>query len=127
MKRDYLVTAAQMQEYDKNTMETIGIEGMVLMERAACAVSEETIKCRNEACLPKNSILIVAGGGNNGADAIAAGRIMKEFGYDSDIYICTKKINENVRRQKEIAEKFGLPFNQEIPRKDYSVIIDGIF
>ena len=33
----YLVTAQEMKQYDKNTIEYLGIPGPVLMERAALA------------------------------------------------------------------------------------------
>lgn len=37
MEVQYLVTAGEMKEYDGNTIDRIGIPGMVLMERAALA------------------------------------------------------------------------------------------
>ena len=36
----YLVTAQEMKQYDKNTIEYLGIPGPVLMERAALAAEE---------------------------------------------------------------------------------------
>ena len=36
----YLVTAAEMREYDRNTIEKTGIPACVLMERAALAAAE---------------------------------------------------------------------------------------
>ena len=41
MKKEYLVSAKEMQRYDKNTIEKIGIPASVLMERAAYAVAME--------------------------------------------------------------------------------------
>ncbi len=40
----YLVTSAEMKEYDNNTIERIGIPALVLMERAAMAVRDEILK-----------------------------------------------------------------------------------
>ena len=37
----FLVNAAQMKSYDRNTIENIGISSLVLMERAAVATVEE--------------------------------------------------------------------------------------
>ena len=36
----YLVTAQEMKQYDKNTIEYLGIPGPVLMERAALAAED---------------------------------------------------------------------------------------
>ena len=44
----YLVSSAEMKEYDNNTIERIGIPALVLMERAALAVHEEIVKLENE-------------------------------------------------------------------------------
>ena len=44
----YLVTAQEMKQYDKNTIEYLGIPGPVLMERAALA-AEDFIKERFDA------------------------------------------------------------------------------
>ena len=39
----YLVTSAEIKEYDNNTIERIGIPTFVLMERAAMAVRDEIL------------------------------------------------------------------------------------
>ena len=44
----YLVTAQEMKQYDKNTIEYLGIPGPVLMERAALA-AEDFLKERFDA------------------------------------------------------------------------------
>ena len=40
----YIVTAEEMKEYDNNTIEHIGIPGLVLMERAALKVKEAILE-----------------------------------------------------------------------------------
>ena len=39
----YLVTGDEMRTYDKNTIETLQIPALVLMERAALSVVEELL------------------------------------------------------------------------------------
>ena len=46
----YLVTAQEMKQYDKNTIEYLGIPGPVLMERAALA-AEDFLKERFDAAV----------------------------------------------------------------------------
>ena len=43
MKKEYLVSAKEMQQYDHNTIEKIRIPACVLMERAAYEVAMETL------------------------------------------------------------------------------------
>lgn len=77
----YILTGAEMAACDARTSEIIGIPSLVLMERAALSVADGA-----EAYLKKTgragSVLAFAGKGNNGADALAAGRILLERGYD---------------------------------------------
>ena len=60
-----LVTGRKMKEIDAYTIENIGIPSMVLMERAACAVTAEMRK----RVKPGAVIWAVCGAGNNGAVA----------------------------------------------------------
>ena len=50
----YLVTAQEMKQYDKNTIEYLGIPGPVLMERAALA-AEDFLKARFDAVKERRS------------------------------------------------------------------------
>ena len=61
-QKEYILTASQMQRFDKNTIEHIGIPSAVLMERAALGVTEEITKR-----YPRDKkVRVVAGKGNNG-------------------------------------------------------------
>ncbi|MBQ3973471.1 MAG: bifunctional ADP-dependent NAD(P)H-hydrate dehydratase/NAD(P)H-hydrate epimerase, partial [Lachnospiraceae bacterium] len=68
----YLLTGAEMTKADHYTSEVIGIPSLVLMERAALGVADEIEKRFPE----KVRVTVLAGRGNNGADAIAAGRLL---------------------------------------------------
>lgn len=63
----YLVTASEMKQYDINTTEKYGMPSLVLMERAALAVTAELEKLP----LYDDAVLVVCGTGNNGADGLA--------------------------------------------------------
>ena len=69
---EYLLTAAEMAAADRTTSEKIGIPSIVLMERAALAVAKAVQEDFPDAS--DTEILVIAGKGNNGADALAAGR-----------------------------------------------------
>ena len=75
----YLVTAQEMKQYDKNTIEYLGIPGPVLMERAALA-AEDFLKERFDAVKERTKVLIFAGMGNNGGDGLALARLLAADG-----------------------------------------------
>ena len=68
-----VVDAQTMKSIDDYTIKEIGLPSMVLMERAALAVANEIVRHINK----DDRILAVCGRGNNGADGIAAARILK--------------------------------------------------
>ena len=45
LEKEYLVSAEEMKEYDKNTIEYFGVPSLVLMERAALAAAEAQLPC----------------------------------------------------------------------------------
>ena len=78
-----LVSAKEMKEIDRVSMEEFKIPSMVLMERAALSVAE-AVKKRIR---PGGTVLSVCGTGNNGADGAAAARILSFWGYSCRILI----------------------------------------
>jgi ADP-dependent NAD(P)H-hydrate dehydratase / NAD(P)H-hydrate epimerase len=60
----YLVTAEEMRELDRYTMEEVGLPGMVLMEHAGKAVAEAINHQYPEA----KNVVVLCGTGNNGGD-----------------------------------------------------------
>ena len=81
VKMQYVLTGSEMSDCDARTSRVIGIPSLVLMERAALSVADgadEYLKKNNK---KHGSVLIVAGRGNNGADGLAAGRILLDRGY----------------------------------------------
>ena len=78
-----LVTGQKMKAIDQYTIEEIGIPSLVLQERAAWCVACE-VKKRIKKETP---VWAVCGTGNNGADAVAAARILWEEGYQPAIFL----------------------------------------
>ncbi|ETI97231.1 MAG: NAD(P)H-hydrate epimerase, partial [Leuconostoc sp. DORA_2] len=73
-----LVTAAEMQQIDSYTIETIGMPQNVLIERAAMSV----IDVIGAGHFNLDHILVLAGLGNNGADGIAIARLLYTQGFN---------------------------------------------
>lgn len=74
-----LVTAAQMREMDRRTIEEFGLPGIVLMENAGRAVADAAWDL-----LPDDGgrVLVLAGKGNNGGDGFVAARHLSGRGVE---------------------------------------------
>ena len=106
----YVLTGSEMSDCDARTSQVIGIPSLVLMERAALSVADGA-----EEYLTKNnkihgSVLIVAGRGNNGADGLAAGRILLDRGYTVHFLRLAGNISpgSSFDVQKNILDHYGV-------------------
>ena len=125
MEKKYIVSSKEMKRYDSVTINHYGVPSLVLMERAALGVIEE-IEKRFE---PGSRALVVAGGGNNGGDGIAIGRVLKLRGYAVDFVLTgdKSKCSAETSKQLDIIEKYGCPVQSKIENKEYDIIIDALF
>lgn len=131
---EYLLTAAEMAAADRTTSEKIGIPSIVLMERAALAVAKAVQEDFPDAS--GTEILVIAGKGNNGADALAAGRILLDAGYGVTFYSLDDGRDQktdlsgesSLDIQRGILEAYGCRVFFGLPRNEYpDAVIDGIF
>ncbi len=80
------VTAAQMREIDRATIEDFKTPGLELMENAGCALAGAAAEL-----LPASGqALVIAGKGNNGGDGFVAARHLLERGFDVEVALLTK-------------------------------------
>jgi len=70
-----------MRELDRRTIEEFGTPGDVLMDRAGLGVAEAVRRIAELSGGSDRSALLVAGRGNNGGDAFAAARYLREMGF----------------------------------------------
>ncbi|GAB9474940.1 hypothetical protein Gpo141_00012051 [Globisporangium polare] len=108
-----------------------------LMELAglsvACAVGKE-FPSSSVASAPKayNSVLIVAGPGNNGGDALVAARHLKHFGYSPSIHYPKRSSRPLFQGLITQCQQLEIPFIDQVPApevvdSEFDVIVDGIF
>lgn len=121
----YALSASQMKSLDQMTIQEIGIESLVLMERAALGVVEEIKKH----VTLKDRILVVCGNGNNGGDGFAVARILLAQGHSVDALFVGSmdKMTLECKKQMQIAVKMGLSMRTELLFSEYNIIVDGIF
>ena len=124
----YLVTAQEMKQYDKNTIEYLGIPGPVLMERAALA-AEDFLKERFDAVKERTKVLIFAGMGNNGGDGLALARLLAADGYTVAVRLIgdPAKATEQWRGQWQTLQHFPVKTDSNTQTGEYNVIVDALF
>ncbi|MEG1802190.1 MAG: NAD(P)H-hydrate dehydratase [Lachnospiraceae bacterium] len=122
---EIIVNSKQMKACDDNTVELFHIHPLVLMERAALSV-EQVLEKENIDC---SEVLIVAGTGNNGGDGFALARLLYQKGYRITV-VCIgsqDRFSTQAKCQYLSLTSYGIQVYKEIPKKNYSLIIDGMF
>ena len=121
----YIVDSDKMKNIDKYTMEVIKVPPLVLMERAAMEVAYKVKQAINK----EDRILVVCGPGNNGADGVAAGRILFLQGYQVAILLLfeREKCSEQMKVQLTIAENLCISIDNSKKTYEYNIIIDALF
>lgn len=120
-----LVNSREMKECDGNTIRHFHMPSLVLMERAAVSVYEE-IRSRG---IDASKTLVACGLGNNGGDGLAVARLLHQSGCDVTILLDwnEKKASEETKHQFDIVQKYGIPVTAELPRQDYTLVVDALF
>lgn len=123
----YLYTGKQAKDIDTHAIHTVGMPGLVLMEKAAMTVAAVLME-REE---PSKRILAVCGTGNNGGDGVAAARILFQHGYPAAVMVIghSDHMTEDMQRQLEIAVNCGVPVIPVASMEDHSfdVLLDAVF
>src|SRR5579863_10785878 len=103
------LTPDEMRVADHRTVEDVGIPPLLLMESAGPAVADLARDFVDDLDGDPIRVAIVAGPGNNGADALVAARYLMQLGYEPDLYLAAKAddCNELCRTQLDIMEGLG--------------------
>jgi NAD(P)H-hydrate epimerase len=83
-----LVTAAEMQEMDRQTIETHGIPGLELMENAGRGATRVLMEQFGRRI--KTGVGIICGKGNNGGDGFVIARCLAEQRINASVYLLAK-------------------------------------
>ena len=129
-----IFTSAQIHELDQYTIEHEPIRSVDLMERAAKAIT----KAITEKWSTQTPVVVFAGPGNNGGDALAVGRLLAEQDYKVHIFLFNTngKLSEDCAANKqrildsrklkdmitEVIEEFDPP-----QLTAQTLVIDGLF
>jgi NAD(P)H-hydrate epimerase len=103
----YLVTAQQMRELDRLTIE-LGTPGHVLMERAGAGATVALLNAFPQ--VRSTPVLVFAGKGNNGGDGFVMARLLKKEGVACEVILSAKKADvkgDALRNLKAFARMRG--------------------
>ena len=128
-----IFTSTQIHELDRYTIENEPIPSLDLMERAAKALTQAITEMYSVA----TPVVVFAGPGNNGGDALAVARLMADKNYQVSVYLfningnlspdCAankQRLQENkrIRQFIEVIEEFNPPVLEA-----NMLVIDGLF
>lgn len=128
-----ILTCTQIRELDKYTIEHEPIKSIDLMERAAKALTRGITGVWSSSM----KVVVFAGPGNNGGDALAVARMMAEQGYSVKAYLfnignklsedCT--LNRDRLMQCKSLEKFVEVKDEFDPPvlTNNTLVVDGLF
>jgi NAD(P)H-hydrate epimerase len=128
-----IFTAAQIRELDKYTIEHEPIKSIDLMERAAKALTQAVM----DEWTNRTPVVVFAGPGNNGGDALAIARMLAEADYQVSVYLFNihDKLSEDCATNKQRlldGKKVGsfteITLNFDPPELTAdTLVIDGLF
>lgn len=101
----FLVTASQMQDMDKQTMESFGIPGLVLMENAGRGCVDILMEKFKD--IRKKKIAVMAGRGNNGGDGFVIARYLMERGIHVTCFLLAlkDKVKGDAKTNMDLVQK----------------------
>lgn len=105
----FVLTASEMAHLDRQTIDQIGIPGMVLMENAARGAAAFFLEILPD--LPKRRLAVVAGAGNNAGDGFVLARLFHSQGASVRV-ICLRapdRLQGDALANFRILEKLQIP------------------
>ncbi len=95
-----IVTPAEMEEIDRETIEEHGLNSLVLMENAARS---------SISYLPDGRVGVLVGPGNNGGDGLVIARVLAEQGRMVEVLLLSEKRSTDAETNLQLAKKWGVP------------------
>jgi len=104
----YIVTAGEMKEIDKATID-FGLPGRILMENAGRGAAQALIRRFGDIAGKKVGVL--AGRGNNGGDGFVIARCLVQKGFDVIVYLLSKAslVKGDALANLEMLYPLGIP------------------
>ncbi len=133
-----IVSAAEMRDLDRRTVEEYGLSGTQLMENAGIGLAVYLQELIRDYEIGSGRILFVAGRGNNGGDAFVAAAVLTQLQYNVELWLACSlsdlKGDALIEYQK--MSKLGVYVeelseiedweNMDLPSESFEIIVDGL-
>jgi len=121
-------TRAEARAYDRHCIETLGIPGLALMERAARGCADAALEMLAQA---RSSVIVVCGPGQNGGDGYAVARMLAERGHRVEIRaLGDPKPDSDAGEMRRRAMAAGIPmreFDGSERGEGVDLVVDALF
>ena len=116
----YLVTADEMREMDRRTIETFGLPGRVLMENAGRGATR--FLTEQFADLQNLRVAVIAGRGNNGGDGYVIARYLSHKDISVAVYLMAdpSRVTGDAAANLELLSPLGIPLIQIPDEKSFA-------
>ncbi|MDE6396065.1 MAG: NAD(P)H-hydrate dehydratase, partial [Muribaculaceae bacterium] len=130
-----ILSNEDLKDVEQKTLEESGLTSLDLVERVAQALTREIRRLWN----PGIDLVVFAGWGNNGADALATARLLAQAGYEPVVYLFNLRSSglssECKVMRDRLMETEGVSFLEITGREPFewpvltpdTVLIDGLF
>tara|TARA_B100001094_G_C18161419_1_gene789579 strand:+ start:22 stop:1452 length:1431 start_codon:yes stop_codon:yes gene_type:complete len=121
-----VLTKEQAYKLDKETIENGHLSQSELMDNAGRSIAQ--FFCEKIKDPFNQSVVVVCGKGNNGADGVIAHSYLKNYNISSNIVFTQEKHNHSklIKKYKILKSDFTI-YNNKINFDKYDWVIDGIF
>lgn len=118
-----IVTPAEMEEIDRETIADHGLNSLVLMENAA----RSTVNY-----IPEGRVGILVGPGNNGGDGLVLARALKDLGRDVEVLLTKDKLSPDAEQNLTLARRWQIKClapgeDHTAFLRDKHIVIDSLF
>ena len=127
-----ILSSSQLKELDKYTIVHEPIVSIDLMERAACALTDAIVRRWDKSF----QIVVFAGPGNNGGDALAVARMLSKKNYHVEVFLFNTKgtLSEECQVNLDRLKTCGSIYFTEISTQfdpptltEKHLVVDGLF
>jgi len=108
----YLVTADEMREMDRRTIEDFGLPGRLLMENAGRGAAEIVLNRFHD--LTGMKVGVAAGRGNNGGDGYVIARCLAQKGIPVTVYLLARRdqVHGDAAANLRLMTPLGIPVHE---------------
>jgi len=132
-----ILTAEQMREADRRTIEDIGIPSLVLMENAGRQVVAAMESFYQD--LAERAVAVICGKGNNGGDGFVVARTLHQRGIDASVFLVGQvaEVKGDARVNLEVLGRLGVTVVEVVDEgqwelhfseiSSHDLIVDALF